>query len=920
MPDGYPIQTNFTSGEVSPLLRGRVDISKYFNGAKKLQNMVVKTQGGITRRPGTRHVYEVKTSGKLTLLQRFEFSSQQAYVLEFGDLYIRIYKNGGILTSSGIPVEIVTPYTEADLRGLYFTQSADVLYICHPSYQPRTLSRLSETNWVLAPFTTKDGPFLDMDSRDYTMTLTSIVNRATLKSTANDFVVGDVGKYVEYPYKSQLVVGKIITYVSATEVVIEPYENIIDTTSLDERTVLSYVAGSSTPAKIAFNGFTDASRAFVLPTNTNIVTPASTHIVIPTGSTLTPNTTPTVSGEYLILKTNGSETEPIESPVGMKITPPGASTQYNFPTGWNYTAAGGGSWPNRIRSSIGVWEAAHENSFIKVDAFWYKTGKHFLQSESYDATPGGTTVVDVMEVTETLDLKATTGILSFSNHAITAQLNCSNNVFASTDVGRQFRLTFSSQKVWGTIVTYTDQKTVQVTLGRMMPPSPKKLDTYLNNAKTLEWQLGAWYTGNYPSCVCFHEERLVFANTLLQPQTLWLSKSADYNNFATTETDSKVLDDSAITYTVSSGEVNSIVWLVSSNILLFGTIGGEWQVKSSSINEALTPTNFSATQQTAYGSSSTVRPRKIGSSVFFCQRSGGKLRELSYDFQQDSFVGKDMTVVSEHILREYGGAVVSGYQREPNSIFWTVTNNGALIGFTFEKDQEVTAWHRHIIGGSYNSGIAVVESMAIIPSSDVTKDVVYLIVKRTINGSTKRYVEMIVDEFNPSSDTDLNNMLFLDSHLTYTGSPVGTVSGLGHLEGQTVQIIADGTLRTQQTVASGAVSIIGGNASTIHVGLHASSIVGSLPIEAGSNNGTAQGKTKRVQKLVLRLINSLTFKSGPDESSVVDLGLSTTQLVSSDKSIDLNQDYGLTGEYVVVQDKPYPLTIIAIMPQLQTNL
>jgi hypothetical protein len=910
MADGFPIQTNFTSGEVSPLIRGRTDITRYFNGVSKLQNFVVKPQGGISRRPGTKFASEIKNSGSLVLLQKFEYSSLQAYVLEFTDLCIRIYKNGGLLLDAGLPIEVVSPYQETDLKQLYFTQSADVLYICHPNYQTRTLSRVSETSWVLSLFVTKDGPFLDRDSRDYTMTLTNIVNRATLRSTANDFSAGDVGKYVEYPYNSQLVVGKIITYNSATEVIIEPYENIIDPTSLDERTVLSYVAGSGVAAKITFSGAT-----LTLPTGTEVGTPNGTQVILPTGSTLTPNTTPTVAGEYVVFPA----AQEISSPVGMTIKPVGFGDVITLPgSGWFFTEKGAGAWPSRIRSSIAVWLAAHENSFIKVDLSWYKTGKHFLQSESYDASPGGTTVVDVMEVTETLTMKTTSGILSFSNHAITAQLNCSNDVFASTDVGRQFRLTFSSQKVWGTITTYSSQKTCQVNLGRMMPPSPKKLDTYLNNAKTLEWQLGAWYTANYPSCVCFHEERLVFANTLLQPQTIWCSKSADYVNFASTENDSKVLDDSAITYTISSSEVNSIVWLMSSNILLFGTIGGEWQVKASSINEAITPTNISITQQTSYGSSSTVRPRKIGSSVFFCQRSGNKIRELSYDFQLDSFVGKDMTVVSEHILKDYSGAIQSSYQREPNSVFWTVTTNGALIGFTFEKDQEVTAWHRHLIGGSFSSGIAVVESIATIPSTDATKDIVYIVVKRTINGATKRYVEYFDNEFSPSSTTDLTGMKFLDSSLSYSGSAVNTVTGLSHLEGQTVQVIANGTLRTPVVVASGSITFDGAAATSVYVGLHSSSICKILPIESGSELGTAQGKTKRVQKFTARLLNSLVFKVGPDESKVESIELSSTELFSADKSLDLQQDYGLTGEYVIVQDKPYPLTVLSLMPQMQT--
>jgi hypothetical protein len=149
MSDGYPIQTNFTSGEVSPLIRGRVDVNKYFNGAEIIENFLVRPQGGLCRRSGTRFVNEVQNSDRFTRIYKFEFSALQAYVIEFGHLYIRIHKDGGTVEVTGVPVEVVSPYNENQLRGLYFTQSADVLYICHPDHPTQKLVRLSHTSWSL---------------------------------------------------------------------------------------------------------------------------------------------------------------------------------------------------------------------------------------------------------------------------------------------------------------------------------------------------------------------------------------------------------------------------------------------------------------------------------------------------------------------------------------------------------------------------------------------------------------------------------------------------------------------------------------------------------------------------------------------------------------------------------------------------
>jgi hypothetical protein len=158
--------TNFTAGELSPRLDGRNDLAKYASGCKTLQNMVVYPHGSAARRSGTAFVAEVKDSTKKTRLIPFEFSTTQTYILEFGNQYIRFYKNNGVITSSGSPYEIATPYLEADLPNLKFAQSADVMYICHPNYSIRKLSRTAHTSWTIAEVPFDNGPFLDHNTSD----------------------------------------------------------------------------------------------------------------------------------------------------------------------------------------------------------------------------------------------------------------------------------------------------------------------------------------------------------------------------------------------------------------------------------------------------------------------------------------------------------------------------------------------------------------------------------------------------------------------------------------------------------------------------------------------------------------------------------------------------------------------------------
>jgi hypothetical protein len=153
--------TNFTGGELSPRLDGRNDLTKYASGCKTLENMIVYPHGSAARRPGTQFVAEVKDSTKKTRLIPFEFSTTQTYMLEFGNQYIRFYKDNGVILSGASPYEISTPYLEAELFDIKYAQSADVMYICHPNHAVRKLSRTGHTAWTLTEVEFTNGPFLD---------------------------------------------------------------------------------------------------------------------------------------------------------------------------------------------------------------------------------------------------------------------------------------------------------------------------------------------------------------------------------------------------------------------------------------------------------------------------------------------------------------------------------------------------------------------------------------------------------------------------------------------------------------------------------------------------------------------------------------------------------------------------------------
>lgn len=207
----FGIQPSFSGGVFAPSLWSRVDLQKYSTGLKTGKNAIVHPHGGASNRPGTRYIATTKTSGKKVRLVPFEFSTQQAYIIEFGHNYCRFYMNQGQILSGG-PYEISTTYTESELADLHFTQSADTLYITHPDHAPATLSRLGHTNWVLAAYDFKDGPYMQMNAiAANKLTPSGTTGSITLTSNVAISAVDHVGALfrIEHDIEGQAQSGSI---------------------------------------------------------------------------------------------------------------------------------------------------------------------------------------------------------------------------------------------------------------------------------------------------------------------------------------------------------------------------------------------------------------------------------------------------------------------------------------------------------------------------------------------------------------------------------------------------------------------------------------------------------------------------------------------------------------------------------------
>jgi hypothetical protein len=535
---------------------------------------------------------------------------------------------------------------------------------------------------------------------------------------------------------------------------------------------------------------------------------------------------------------------------------------------------------------------------------------------------------------------------------------------------------------------------------------------------------------NYPSVVTFFEQRLVFAATNNNPQSIYFSKNGAYTNF-TVGTD----DDDALAYTIASNQVNKIEWLSATRVLVIGTSGGEY-VLSTSSDSPVTPTTTLIRKYSNYGSS-TIPPVQVADVTLFLQRNKRKIREFRYvgDVDENGYTAPDMTILAEHITR--GGITDMAYQQEPDSIVWCLRADGTLLGMTYRREEQVVAWHKHLIGGvvgtttvtvgsvtssfggktvtltkgdgssvtftadptgtssasstlhfipvlsnsnttatnlattinnhtdftasassaavTIKSSIgqvvtvtssddnnlrcvsqtnAVVESIATLPS-DSGEDEVYMVVKRTINSLTKRYVERFKSiDFGTKTEEGF----FCDSALTFPGvddwpTPVDystarttAMTGLWHLEGQIISITANGAAHAVRTVSDGDVTL--SYESTLAVmGLGYVSRMQTLRLESGSADGTSQGKPKRIHGVTVRLLNTVGLDIGTDSSSLETVAFRDSSMAASeavplftgDKEVAFTGTYYENDKVYLRQSQALPLTILAIYPRLTTN-
>lgn len=370
-------------------------------------------------------------------------------------------------------------------------------------------------------------------------------------------------------------------------------------------------------------------------------------------------------------------------------------------------------------------------------------------------------------------------------------------------------------------------------------------------------------------------------------------------------------------------KIDSIRWIAESYVLLGGASRQEFSIQEQTTTQAFSASNVKASPETSFGAR-LVEPITVSNAILFVERAGKKIREMTFSIYSEHYQSEDLTVMAEHILRP--GVVDMTFAAEPDTLLVCAMADGTLAVLTYNRERGVVAWSRFQLGGSTDStAYGFVETVSSIASPDTTRDDVWLIVRRNVNGSQVRYVEYLEDPRLVLADP--KSAFYVDAGLSYSGSATKAITGLTHLIGQTVQVLADGTEHADCVVDDSGAIALNRAASVVQVGLGFTSIVSPMRPDAGGADGSAQTHRKSFGDMWLRLDNSMGGKVGPSLDRLdpipymaADYIIGTVNMpFTGDKKVNWPADLGTDGYVYIVQDRPLPFTLCALFPRLDTG-
>jgi len=885
-------QLSWSAGEWSPLLDARVDNPKYRHACRQLQNMIVMKQGGATRRPGTRYISTAKDPNTVVRLMKFQFSPTTSFVLEFGNQYIRFYSNQQQVMINTAPTWVTgTAYVVGNF--VKDPSDSNKIYYCILNVTGSTYPHSDGVHWVQqniyevpSPYSAVPTPTTNTWSADVFGVVSCQINdvlylvhpsyppyKLTRISDSPPSWTMDQVDFLTPPLLDQ---NTTSTFMSASA-------------KVGDITVSANAPGWYTATYYQPGDTVDVSSKIYTCLVAHISGTWATDLAAGKWEEITYFNTGQIGGIMQLSYLRSS------SSVEIQITANGTSSTLEARGQWELHTYGVWSADVKLERSFddGLnWEKVRtvtgrtdRNADVKGIAV--KPGLYRINVSNYaaPASPGASTPRAVFEVVDAFvpGLVKITGVPT------------PNTAYA-------------------TVITPLD-----------------------STDGTVYWSEGAWsnYRG-YPQAVTSFQQRVIYGGSAYEPQRIWGSVTNDIENFdrgdQTLATDSFAFDLAA----VGRGPIQ---WLIAQTDLFVGFSGAEWVVNSGSSSSnggssgaAITPTAVNAVEHSSWGSAPNVQPAIVGNAVLYPQRAERTIQQMLFSIYTQKYMSADLTSLSEHLFGKGMAQIDYQPQFRNQGIVWVITKSNSLCAMTYQLEQEIFGWSRHITGGTTDKGF---ESVCIIEGQGSADDEIWVVSNRSIDSIDYRFIELVDPtvwetqsnvSVNGIAQPEIKNAFYVDAGKTVTSPGSNVISGLTYLKFRSVIGLINGnTTFGPLTVSVGGTITIPNYTATagdvLQVGLPINYAVQAMRLDSDPRGGVLQGLTKALSKLYLRVTNSLggNISDGGAKSVPVNYRTVLTPLgqgpaiYTGEKAIaPFSNAFDNDPVYVIQGSDALPLTLLAV--------
>lgn len=890
---------SFNAGELSPLIHLRSDLAQYRAGCRTLENMLITPYGGVRRRPGMEWLGGAKGPDRPRLIP-FRYSTSIRYMLELGEEYLRVWDSEGeLITTVGEIVPALPPGDDPRLfRRDFYRNESSTLYRCVEDHEETTFAAdLAAGKWILWPTGILEfyTPYQADELREVQFCQINAEMRFAhplYEPQKFRYEPGGAAYFreIEWEYPALLEENTI------PEITIET-DFTLNGAAVAWAASTLYLAGD----RVTYSGKTwKAARR-----HTSVLAK------------------PPTTGTYQAI---------VEDAQGLPqlVTKPlwtEAFADYSSTPGQEIT----------LESTADIFTSDHVGAYYEISK-QREVDSYEVSLKALDANDGTNSDVLVIQggwqfdtfgtwdgtfyLERSKDRGATWEDVrsweSDSDRNVSSQGEEPERCLMRLRWEKDGSKTTGRQRGVLSAVDGFIKGIVRITAFTSETEVTAECITPVELCVTQYWSEGAWsdFQG-FPRTVAAHEQRVLWAGTAKRSQTVWGSAVDDYENFQR-----GVEDDDSYAHSLAADQQNEIQWMLSQKQLLIGTAGGEWVMASSKDETPITPTNVRARRHSSHGSE-YLAATLVNEATLFVQRGARKLREMVFSFEADGYVTQDLTMLAEHITD--GGIVETAYQQQRDAILWAVTGDGKLIGMTYERGQKVAGWARHVTDGDIGS-VAVLTT----PGEE---DEVWVAVNRTTSETEHWQIERFKpDQFRAQVAAELDELFFVDSGVraeaVSEAFPITGVTGISHLNGMEVEVIADGSVLARRTVSGGAINLdhTGDpeDALVIVTGLPYTSTIEPMAMEIGMQNGTSVGRDKRVHEVAIYFHQSAACEFGATLTGNFDVmtfrkvgdPLGTPpELYTGLETRKLGDKHDPEASLVIRQRNPMPLSVLAIIPK-----